>query len=411
VAVAEGIPVGFTDEGFPYRGDPDAPITVEEFSDLLCPYCGRHATQVQPDLLEQYVASGKVRFVFREFPIPSLHPTAQLGHVATLCVGEQDAEAYWDMHDRLFAAQEAWSGLPDPSAYLAGVAEAVGADMAAYEECVASGRMDPVVEAGMAAAQANGFNGTPSFRMVAAGSDEAYQLIGAQPLDRFAEMFDAMLAGEEPPQEPTQAPPELPYWAKPEGLAPDPDRPNATMAGDYFLGDPEAPLTVVEYTDYQCPSCRRHALETMPAVVEQMIDTGRIFWVVKHLPLPEYPQGTAAAAAAECAADQGAFWEMHDALFETVERWSVEPPDPELVAVAGELGLDTDAFEDCLGGRAALERVMADVSDARDVTQNTPTFVALYGGSGTVIRGAQPADEFISTLNTLIEDMPGEDSD
>ena len=148
-----GIPVGFTPEGYPYRGSPDAPVTVQEFSDYLCPFCGRHVTQTEPGLLEQYVKTGKVRFIFRDYPIAALHPTAPVGHQAARCVAEQGPVLYWKMHDQLFREQDQWRQFADPAEYLAGAAKAAGADMAAYEACIASGRTIAAVDQGVAEAQ------------------------------------------------------------------------------------------------------------------------------------------------------------------------------------------------------------------------------------------------------------------
>ena len=138
-ATHDGMPVGFTDEGHPFIGNADAPVTLEEWSDYLCPYCGRHFRQTLPTLLENYVRGGKLKLVFRDLPLAGLHPTAEHGHVAALCVGEQGAAAYWAMHDALFARQGEWNRLPDPSAFLAGVAEELGADMDAYAACITDG--------------------------------------------------------------------------------------------------------------------------------------------------------------------------------------------------------------------------------------------------------------------------------
>ena len=75
-ATYQGTPVGFTDEGYPYRGDPDAPVTLTEYSDYLCPFCARHFGQTVPTLIERYVQTGQVQYVFRDMPLVSLHPTA-----------------------------------------------------------------------------------------------------------------------------------------------------------------------------------------------------------------------------------------------------------------------------------------------------------------------------------------------
>ena len=101
----DGAIVGFTEEGDPFQGNPDAPISIKEFSDYLCPFCARHFGQTWPRLRETYVLTGRARYVFSDFPIPSLHPTATQGHVAIRCVGEQGAALFWAMHDDLFASQ------------------------------------------------------------------------------------------------------------------------------------------------------------------------------------------------------------------------------------------------------------------------------------------------------------------
>src|SRR6266542_4139538 len=182
----QGTPVGFTADGHPFRGDPNAPLTLVEYSDYLCPFCERHFRETAPALLEKYGRPGQVKFVFRDFPLVALHPTAPGGHVAAGCVGEQGASRYWQMHDALFQAQQEWNRLPDPAAFVAKVAQKVGADMKAYERCMASGRYDAPVQKSVAAGQALGFNGTPTFQFVHQASGKTYTLVGAQPVDVFA---------------------------------------------------------------------------------------------------------------------------------------------------------------------------------------------------------------------------------
>jgi predicted DsbA family dithiol-disulfide isomerase len=94
---------------------------------------------------------------------------------------------------------------------------------------------------------------------------------------------------------------------------------------------------------------------------------------------------------------------MYHALFEAQERWAIQYPDPVLVALAQELGLETGSFEACLGSREALERVLEDLYDAQGVAQSTPTFVAIYGGRGAVLTGARSSDEFVPILENLLE--------
>ncbi|MEZ4678977.1 MAG: thioredoxin domain-containing protein [Caldilineaceae bacterium] len=156
----KGIPVGFTVEGFPYRGSPDAPIVMYEYSDFQCPFCSRYFVQTEPALDESYVRSGQVRVVFRDFPLADLHPNAPAAHVAALCAAEQGAESYWQMHARLFQTQNEWNQSADAPAYFTGLAGDIGLDLAAYQSCVDTGQKETLIAQGVTEARALGFGGT-----------------------------------------------------------------------------------------------------------------------------------------------------------------------------------------------------------------------------------------------------------
>ncbi|MDF1594984.1 MAG: thioredoxin domain-containing protein [Acidimicrobiia bacterium] len=400
----DGLAVGFNEDGLPYLGDPDAPVTLVEYSDYLCPFCGRHFTQTTPQLIDRYVRTGQINLVFHDFPLADLHPTAPAGHAAALCVSEQGAALFWAYHDELFARQGEWSSVPDNREFLAAVAGEIGADVEAYQACVDSGRTVPVVDERVAQGRALGFSGTPSFHIVDNRTDEIFEIVGAQSVETFASALDATIAGEAPvvADEPPPETPNLPFWANGDGLVPDPRRSGYTLAGDAFKGNPDAEVVVIEISDFQCPFCGRHALETQPALDEMYVDTGRVMWVFKHLPLQIHPQAPVAAAAAECAGEQGEFWAMHDLIFESVEEWAVDPPDPVLESLAGELGLDEAAFSACLGSRDSLDPVLEDLYDLTSVFSTTPTFVVLFDGQASVIEGAQPLEQFVSALEALL---------
>lgn len=407
----KGVPVGFTAEGFPFRGQPDAPVTIREYSDFQCPFCIRHFVQTEPALMDEYVSQGKARIIFRDFPIEQLHPNAPAAHVAALCVAEQGAEQYWQMHDKVFQTQSEWSNAVDPSPVLARLATEVGVDMDAYNACLVAGEKPGLIAAALAEGQQAGVSGTPSFELSATGGADRYLLVGAQPFSEFARNIDALLAGEVPPvaaeaqaAAEAQGNAEIPFWATAEGWQPDPARPGFNMAGDQYRGSLDAKVTVIEFSDLQCPYCKRHSLETQPILDEQFVDTGKVLWVFKHFPLSIHPQAPAAGIAAECAADQGKFWEMHELAFENVERWSISDPNPIFVELAGDLGLDTTAFESCLADPAMADRVQSDMVDGSQFVQGTPTFIVLYGGSGQIIPGALPADSFVEALNQFVDE-------
>jgi protein-disulfide isomerase len=405
VETYQGTRVGFTADGHPFRGRPDAPLTLAEYTDYLCPFCERYFSQTMPALLEKYVRTGQVKFVVHDFPLASLHPTAPRGATATSCVAEQGATRFWQMHDALFQAQQQWSRLPDPTEFLASAARKVGADMPAYEQCMASGRHDARVQQRAAAAQALGFTGTPTFQFVQQTSGKTYTLSGAQPVDVFVGWIDALLAGKEPPEAKQPEKPQLPLWAKPEGLAPDSKRPGFTVAGDPYKGKPGARVVVVEFADFECPSCRRHALETQPALDKRFVETGEVMWVAKHFPLRIHPRAPVAAAAAVCAADQGKFWEMHHALFDRVEQWSSgSDPDAALLQLAADIKLDKAQFAACLASRRALEPVLRGLYDGQSIgVRNSPTFILLQGDTATALVGARPAEQFESVLKQQLD--------
>lgn len=397
----DGMPVGFAEDGQAYIGDPEAPIILHEYSDYLCPFCERHFQETYPLLLDEFVATGQVRLVFHDFPIPSLHPTAPIGHQAALCVAEQGRALFWAMHDALYARQSEWNRLGDPTAFVGALAGEIGADPEAYAACMESARTIDAVDASIAAGEALGFNGTPSFHLERAADGYTFDIVGAYPIERFRDVIDAMLAGEEAPAEPTPEAPKLPYWAD-EGLAPDPERPGFTLAGDPYKGSEDAVLTVVEFSDFQCPACATHALEVQPALDEQFVAAGEVRWVFKNLPLQIHPYAPAAASAAECAGDQGHFWEMHDQLFVAQDRWTTETVDEEMLNLADGLGLELVPFKSCFMGRASLERVLPDLYDAQGLVSATPTFVILQGQTGTVMSGSRNAEEFATLLESFL---------
>ena len=202
------IPVGFTKGGFPYRGDPNAPVVMVEYSDFQCPFCIRYFVQTEPAINDAYVRDGKVRVVFRDFPIQELHPNAPAAHLAALCVADQGAAKYWAMHEKVFQTQSEWSNSADPAPVFERLAQEVGADVTLYKECLASGSKQAFLDAAIAEGRAAGVSGTPSFQFFGQNGD-SYLMVGAQPFEQFALYADALAKGEKPPvpaAEPTPPP-------------------------------------------------------------------------------------------------------------------------------------------------------------------------------------------------------------
>lgn len=400
-----GIPVGITESGLPYRGDPDAPVIMVEYSDYQCPFCGRHFVQTEPALTEKYVRDGQVRAVFVEFPLEQLHPYAPMAHAAALCVLEQgSAQNYWNIHGELFRSAEEWGAVPDGSEIFARLADESGADVEAFTECMEGGEQLAAVQELVNFSMEQGFGGTPSFQLIRVEDGVVAPLVGAQPFEQFEAQIDLLLAGGMPETEAQQSggEAEIPFWATEEGWAPDPERPGYNMAGDQYKGSLDAPIKIIEFSDFQCPFCKRHVEQTQPILDEAYVETGQVMWMFKHFPLDIHPQAPAAGAAAECAAEQGKFWEMAELIFENQEEWSVADPVPVLTDIASELELDMDAFALCLEDDEIAERVTSDLMAGAAFVRGTPSFIVLVDGEGSIIPGALPADSFVQILDEML---------
>jgi protein-disulfide isomerase len=187
---ARGTPV-IDITGAPVQGSANAPVTLIEFADYECPYCIRHFTQTMPALETNYIKTGKVRYVFRDLPIDSLHPGAIRAHEAARCATEQGR--FWEMHARLFSAPGSHG---DPA--LDARATEAGLNIEAFRACLASGRTEAAVRQSVAAAGQLGATGTPTFFI---GIDDhgnpnqiriVQALAGAQPYSEFEKALEAV---------------------------------------------------------------------------------------------------------------------------------------------------------------------------------------------------------------------------
>lgn len=174
----------------PALGRPTAPVTIVEFSDYQCPFCQRFFRTTLPVLRKEYIDTGKVRYVFRDFPLDQLHPPARKAAEAAHCAGEQSK--YWEMHDVLFGNQQA---LDPPK--LSEQARGLGLDGARFDECLGAGTHAARVSQGLTDGQAAGVQGTPSFvvaRTTPSGTVEGTLVVGAQTVEVFRRLIDHLLA-------------------------------------------------------------------------------------------------------------------------------------------------------------------------------------------------------------------------
>ncbi|MDH3276963.1 MAG: DsbA family protein [Nitrosopumilus sp.] len=185
-------PVKISIDDDPIRGDPNAPITIVEFSDFQCPFCARFHVQTLPFLLEDYIDTGKVNLVYRDFPIQSIHPNALPAAVAAECANEQGK--YWEYHDTLFEKQSGWSRL-DSNAVIATFSQYatdIGLEQQQFDSCLETGKYLEEVQGDLSDGRAYDITGTPGFFI---GNDQIgfVKLSGAQPFDAFQRIIDAQL--------------------------------------------------------------------------------------------------------------------------------------------------------------------------------------------------------------------------
>lgn len=192
-------------------------------------------------------------------------------------------------------------------------------------------------------------------------------------------------------------------------IAPDapaaPATPPTLSADDHVLGDKNAKVTLVEYTDYQCPFCGRHFTQTYGEIKKNYVDTGKVKMVVRDYPLSFHPHAQKAAEASECAADQGKFWEMHDKLFATVDTWTnLGDAAPTFKQYAADLKLDAAKFATCLDGGEKAAEVTDDMTSGSAAGVNgTPGFWVLKeDGTGTQISGAVPYAQFQAAIDAAL---------
>ena len=186
-------PVRISLDDDPIRGDPDAPITIIEFSDFQCPFCARFHIQTLPSLLEEYISVGKVNLVYRDFPIQSIHPNALPAAVAAECADDQGK--YWEYHDMLFEKQSSWARLDSNSAIstFSQYATDIGLEKEQFDSCLGSGKYLEEVQGDLRDGREYEITGTPGFFI---GNEKIgfVKLNGAQPFESFKRIIDAQLA-------------------------------------------------------------------------------------------------------------------------------------------------------------------------------------------------------------------------
>lgn len=387
------IPVGNS----PVQGPNSALVTIVEFSDFECPFCSRVEDTIR-QVRERY--GNKVRVVWKNAPLP-FHQNAEPAAKASIAAHRQGK--FWQMHRLMFQNQRE---LTQPN--FERWAQEIGCNMEQFRRDMNSPETAAQVNADKELAQRLNAQGTPNFFI------NGTNLVGAQPLERFtalidqvlaraetvtprnrvyAQMVDSPVAAPEEPQRPQQ--PQQPRQEL------DPNTVYKVPVGNSpVLGANDALVTVVVFSDFECPFCAR----VEPTLAQLRERYGRdIRFVWKHMPLPFHQKAVPASEAAhEAFAQQGAagFWRFHDALF--VEN---RPADilerPSLERIAQAQGLNMARFRAALDNHTHQAAIDADKQLAQQIAANgTPHFFI----NGKRLVGAQPLDRFTAAVDAALAD-------
>jgi len=187
----------------------------------------------------------------------------------------------------------------------------------------------------------------------------------------------------------------------------------ASVDDDPVLGDKNTPVTIIEFSDYECPFCKRHFDETLPQLIKNYVDTGKVKIVYRDFPLSFHdPMATKEAVAANCAREQGGdkkYFEFHDEIFKRTISNGNGLNDEKIQTIAKELGLNTGKFTTCLADPAQTDEVKKDIADGTAAgASGTPTFVIGKTTSngeidGNLVVGAQPYAAFQAIIDPLLQ--------
>jgi protein-disulfide isomerase len=366
----------------PTRGSKQPKVTIVEFSDFQCPYCGRVVPTVD-SLIKSY--GNDVEVAFRHNPLP-FHQNAMPAAMAAEAARAQGK--FWEMHDKMFAGQ---ANLDRPS--LDKYAQEIGLNMGKFKEAMDKEEGKERIKRDMADAEKFGARGTPNFFI------NGRNFRGAQPLEAFKGVIDeelkkadAKIAAGTPRGMVYAALTQngLDKAAAPPPQAAQPGQPDANtrfraeIKGSPMKGAKDAPVTIVQWSDYQCPFCSR-VEPTISKVMDDYKGKVRVVW--RDMPLPFHPNALPSAIAARAAGEQGKFWEMHDKLFADQaheDRATFEK-------YAQDLGLNMAKFKAALDAQKGKEAIDADAAAGGKIgAHGTPAFFV----NGKFLSGAQPYEVF-----------------
>jgi protein-disulfide isomerase len=373
-------------------GRPDALVTIVEFSDFQCPFCSR--VQATLHEIQRVYGPDQVRIVWKHAPLP-FHPHARPAHEAAAAVfGLGGSVAFFKFHDRAFANQQALG----EQSYEQWAVEA-GVGRHAFHQALAAKRYAPKVDADLALAQTVDATATPSFRI------NGVTLEGAQPIEAFRRVIDQELGQAKALLAQGTRAADIYLLRTAQNVADSPAKPDSDESAedttvwkvpvdpdDPVRGPRDALVTVVEWSDYQCPFCQR----VEATLTELLRDYGpdvRVVW--KDNPLPFHKRALPAAILARTAFEQRGnkpFWNVHDALFASAP----DLEDPALGKIARQFGVSWPVVQAAIARGKTPPKIESAMDLAEDLkAQGTPHFFI----NGVRLAGAQPIEKFKARID------------
>jgi protein-disulfide isomerase len=387
----------------PSIGPDDAKVTIIEISDFQCPFCSR-AYNTLEELRKQYPKD--LRVVFVNQPLP-FHQNAKPSAIAAMAAHKQGK--FWDMYGKLFTNQQQLSDENYKK-----WAKEIGLDMAKFDADLKDPALAKAVDRDQAVANALGVRGTPGFFV------NGVNISGAQPIENFKKVIDEQIQkandaigkGAKGPElmakltrdaNPSQGDQILKYVFGGENPPADaapanqpPPKPREDPTADMTVwkvalngqepakGKADALVTLVWFTDFQCPFCSR----VQPTIEQLEKDYGdKLRIVFKNLPLDFHKLAMGAAEASLCAHEQGKFWEMEKHLYENQQQ--LEPA--QLTEQAKAVGLDAGKFQACMDAHKTKDAIAKDMATAEKIkATGTPAFFI----NGRKLSGARPVEDF-----------------
>lgn len=348
----------------PHRGPDSAPVTITEFADFYCPYCGQAAGELNQVIAEY---PEEVKWVFKHFPLSDDPSKGSFPvHLASACAQEQNE--FWAFHNLVFKMKKRLS-LDE----IENLAKQLNLNMNQFRTCMEEKRYVPWILSQQREGTEKGVTGTPKFFV------NQYEISGAYPADYFKQVIESILNPEE-----NKPPVGIKEYGKEVNID------FGDMTSFPYQGNRDASVVIVEFSDYHCPFCRKLDATLQEAVDKRGADFKRIF---RHFPLDMHPDADEAHAAAECAHRQNSFWPYHARLFEMSRNQQSKQA---YINLAGELGLKTDVFEACLESEEVMALIDRDVQAALQAgVRGTPTLFI----NGKKRSGAMP----LQTLEALID--------